>query len=51
MVWQGMGVGLEAAYIHIACCVANVSARFFSKYAKSEVRPMRPAAGNGFRQV
>ena len=38
-----MGVGLEAAYIHIACCVANVSARFFSKYANSEARPPPPA--------
>lgn len=42
---SGMGVGLEAAYIHIACCVANVSARFFSKYAHSEVKKRELLSG------
>jgi len=42
---SGMGVGLEAAYVHLACCVANVSARFFSKYAKSEVKKRELLSG------
>ena len=35
---SGLSVGLEAAYVHIACCIANVVARYFSKYANSEVK-------------
>eukprot|EP00961_Rhodomonas_salina_P159862 2152939-Rhodomonas_salina.1 len=40
-----MSVGLEAAYVHIACCVANVSARMFSKYAYSEVKKRELLSG------
>jgi chloride channel 3/4/5 len=42
---SGMSVGLEAAYVHVACCVANVSSRFFPKYASSEVKKRELLSG------
>jgi len=42
---SGLSVGLEAAYIHIACCIANVVARYFSKYATSEVKKRELLSG------
>mmetsp|Transcript_20758 Transcript_20758/g.42215 ORF Transcript_20758/g.42215 Transcript_20758/m.42215 type:complete len:754 (+) Transcript_20758:87-2348(+) len=42
---SGLSVGLEAAYVHVACCVANVSARVFSKYANSEVKKRELLSG------
>ncbi|EKX39955.1 hypothetical protein GUITHDRAFT_113947 [Guillardia theta CCMP2712] len=42
---SGLSVGLEAAYVHIACCVANVSSRYFSKYATSEVKKRELLSG------
>mmetsp|Transcript_31448 Transcript_31448/g.77096 ORF Transcript_31448/g.77096 Transcript_31448/m.77096 type:complete len:751 (-) Transcript_31448:215-2467(-) len=42
---SGLSVGLEAAYVHVACCVANVCARYFSKYATSEVKKRELLSG------
>ncbi len=34
---SGLKIGKEGPFIHVACAVANVLSRFFSKYHTNEV--------------
>jgi chloride channel 3/4/5 len=37
-VGSGMNVGKEGPFVHLACCCANVVARFFPKYRHNEAK-------------